>query len=1810
MSTLQIKGMSVVFPFTPYTVQIKYMECVIEALNSGTTALMESPTGTGKTICLLCATLAWVEHKKRQEALGGIPRDPNGAPKILYCSRTHSQLSQVINEMKCSPYKHMSVAVLGSKEHCCVNSEVAQLPTSSSRTHACSVLRSENRCRFFNATRMPNSHSREDGAILDMEDLVKQGKTQVFCPYYAERERSKTADIIFMPYNYVVDPSLRKQLPFSIDKNCIVVVDEAHNLPAVLSSMGCVNLTALSLATAIQDCGRAMAMLLVEAGNGLESLQDSMQVSEQDIAALKIVLKKLEEEIDSLSLSQECSTEKQTAFAAPGELIREGEFMLKFLEDALISAEVYLGTLRGLGMKAVIGETIKVLSKSDKAAGGLAAVQNFLDSVFSAVDNDLSSTKFVLQEQQETTGRQRLRRHRSVGFWRLESTEMRQIQGLAHSLLLTSGTLSPLDHFAAELNISCGVRLSCSHVIEKEQLVSSVMSKGPSGERLNGSFAYRANTDYRIGIGSGILNISRHVQGGTLVFFPSYAALYGAVDLWKAGTTGSAKTVWGLLSECKPVFLEPSDNADLRATVQKFKETVDSTSAGAILLAVCRGKISEGVNFSDRHGRCVIVTGIPYANHTDLFVRLKRKYLTDVSSSRPKVQGKPFTGEDWYRSEAMRAVSQCVGRVIRHKNDFGAIVLADERFKELTACLPAWVQPTLSIGVNFRDTYALVAQFFGQWHKMEETKKTRDNATNLPSSPLVGPYSPVRDSPPTEVAAQEDVQKARAYLVAQIEKDALTSSAKKKIRYEEEHEAPREGRGVCSSNSSGVQTPRMVKQVLPVQHFSKIVLEDDTISRIGSTSKEFCAFLKENLSTLQYEVFKRCLMEIASARRTIASSSTPHELLGPIVERVAAVFRRVSVCPPNLLLLEFGRYIPEELRGHYAKDMCTHIVVREDVPSFCWKLREALNASLSFRPMSIVPGYPVPEQLWVKASDSCASCGELFTLRTKKVNCPNCGQLLCSNCVSSGCPIMINGPPVEVCLMCMEMIQDFIKENNIVLDGQSLATDSTQLPAPMETASKDVLENAGDMQEKLVRLQEEIEENNGTISTLPTQIHNTNTVAAQLQKGCPTTSSLPDEVISLKNEVARLQSSLECEEAHKRETAAAMNEEKEKRLELQNELARLKDENILNKDRYEEEKTRNEEMHIKRLHSEGELQSLREEKNNVEKANKTLATALEELQQKYQQLEKFKNDQINALQGQLKASTHRVEELEAECRDLRQEGRISRPTNYLRDEEENRSEEASRSSTQREGEKQRDTHRQDDDKPTIKPFAQAMNGGKGHWSHNSIVRNITYPSFVSSEDLAFDEAAKLPSRDSLFMWGYDVMNGAQHVRSILQVMAHEAATRWGLFDEEEMNRWHQFVAAIESNYPSNPYHSSIHAADVLQTMVVLIEESGIVNALSQIEKVATLVAPIVHDVRHPGRTQAFLRSSLDPVFLQYGGHSVLEQMHLSTAVALLSESHLDFTRKWSEADALLFFETISSMVWATDMANHFSLLESYSKNESTVAVDVTNPGVRRSVLGLVLHAADIGNQTKGVEVSLGWRGLFDEAREQRSEEEAKGYSPSFLPPTDGVEMLRGQLQFIQSFVYPLYHTLQQVLPSLPPFAINGLEKVHTYYANKLGETIPFPPEKVGSSGVRKTACLPPEGSIDIEREPSPSSAQIKDAALRLRRAADLLSQRTKELDNRERKIIEQEKQLRRAVSQQAQAKSEMMTDTRSPTNEELTLLAQQLREERKSLSRRTPSHPPAGIRRHWQSAGIGPKKKEQMEDSLLVDGLQLQCEKT
>lgn len=152
MTTLTIRGIPITFPFEPYPLQKAYMEKVIDCLQNEKNGILESPTGTGKTLSILCSSLAWLSMKKAQiqlqnqcaemseanEFLKSLHDDINktlgnnikhsqgfmSVPTIIYASRTHSQLTQVMQELKRTAYSHMKATIIGSREQMCIHPEV------------------------------------------------------------------------------------------------------------------------------------------------------------------------------------------------------------------------------------------------------------------------------------------------------------------------------------------------------------------------------------------------------------------------------------------------------------------------------------------------------------------------------------------------------------------------------------------------------------------------------------------------------------------------------------------------------------------------------------------------------------------------------------------------------------------------------------------------------------------------------------------------------------------------------------------------------------------------------------------------------------------------------------------------------------------------------------------------------------------------------------------------------------------------------------------------------------------------------------------------------------------------------------------------------------------------------------------------------------------------------------------------------------------------------------------------------------------------------------------------------------------------------------------------------------------------------------------------------------------------------------------------------------------------------------------------------------------------------------------------------
>ena len=78
-----LRGVPITFPFPPYPLQLTFMASMLEALQGMQHALLESPTGTGKTLCLLCGVLSWQRiYVAAQQAQALLSRAPSSAPEV------------------------------------------------------------------------------------------------------------------------------------------------------------------------------------------------------------------------------------------------------------------------------------------------------------------------------------------------------------------------------------------------------------------------------------------------------------------------------------------------------------------------------------------------------------------------------------------------------------------------------------------------------------------------------------------------------------------------------------------------------------------------------------------------------------------------------------------------------------------------------------------------------------------------------------------------------------------------------------------------------------------------------------------------------------------------------------------------------------------------------------------------------------------------------------------------------------------------------------------------------------------------------------------------------------------------------------------------------------------------------------------------------------------------------------------------------------------------------------------------------------------------------------------------------------------------------------------------------------------------------------------------------------------------------------------------------------------------------------------------------------------------------------------------
>ena len=252
-----------------------------------------------------------------------------------------------------------------------------------------------------------------------------------------------------------------------------------------------------------------------------------------------------------------------------------------------------------------------------------------------------------------------------------------------------------------------------------------------------------------------------------------------------------------------------------------------------------------------------------------------------------------------------------------------------------------------------------------------------------------------------------------------------------------------------------------------------------------------------------------------------------------------------------------------------------------------------------------------------------------------------------------------------------------------------------------------------------------------------------------------------------------------------------------------------------------------------------------------------------------------------------------------------------------------------------------------------------------------------------------------------------------------------------------------------------PYHNELHGADVMQGLHAMLSKTGVVqvyesdgatkcnvpsalsHALSRVNHFGALLAALCHDIGHPGYTNRFLVRTSDPIAVHYNDQSVLENMHVATALKLARECMIFscFTGDERRSVRHLMIE----MILETDMSRHMSSLWKLEhdleaarvtpESEGSDSVESNYEGFSMknyvNTLSLMLHACDLGNPTKSWQVYRKWTScIMEEFYAQSSKEKELNISLS-LPTRETCKLDQFQIGFIR-FIQPFFSALNCV----------------------------------------------------------------------------------------------------------------------------------------------------------------------------------------
>ncbi|KAG2623821.1 hypothetical protein PVAP13_3KG081781 [Panicum virgatum] len=678
-------------------------------------------------------------------------------PKVYFTSRTHSQLSQFIGELKRTEFAgRIRTVSLGSRKNLCINKDVLKLGSANRINERCLELQKNKKSsktkveddkrkarQAKNSCGCPMLRNRSlqkefrskvsDQGALDIEDLARIGRKIGTCPYYGSRDMVRSADLVVLPYQSLLLKSARESLGLNL-KNSVVIIDEAHNLADSLTNMYNSKITSSQLKAVLSHLDTYLNRFHDVLGAGNRRYIQTLTVLTRSFLRVLINNQDGASTMSSMTINQ-------FLFSLDIDNINIVK-LCQYVKESNIIHKVSGYANKTTSIQDGVNQFD--LQQEHDEGSSIACFQALVDFLRSLMNSNDDGR--IIVAKQKLSGQPE---EAYLKFVMLCAEKIfSEVTQDAYAVILAGGTLQPIEETRLRLCPSLPPAdikfFTCNHIVPPESILPIAVTRGPSGMAFDFSYNSRSSPSMIEELGRFICNIVTVVAEGVVMFFSSYDYERRVYDAWTTAGTISK------ICKKKHVFREPRNSADVEAVLNKYKETIQSCKNsqdtginGALLLAVVGGKISEGINFSDGMGRCVIMVGLPYPSPSDVELIETIKHIETISSSflvgDDKASGRKYDdecelqpgynilrkctkgGREYYENLCMKAVNQSIGRAIRHINDYAAMLLVDSRYAQTSSSksyssptdkLPQWIKARLSCAKNYGEVHRLLHQFF------------------------------------------------------------------------------------------------------------------------------------------------------------------------------------------------------------------------------------------------------------------------------------------------------------------------------------------------------------------------------------------------------------------------------------------------------------------------------------------------------------------------------------------------------------------------------------------------------------------------------------------------------------------------------------------------------------------------------------------------------------------------------------------------------------------------------------------------------------------------------------------------------------------------------------------------------------------------------------------------------------------------------------------------------------------------------------------------------------------------------------------